>query len=126
MKININSINNILYTFYEKEMLNKYASIWQSRGETEISITAKSFGITIAAKMILQGNIADKFPMLLAITDEQGNIDIDNVKNIILESIKEFKEKGKKIIIPTLQWELDEEDINKIYEIATQYKIDKE
>lgn len=124
MKININSINNILYSFYEKEMLNKYANIWKNRGETEINITAKSFGYTIIAKMILQGNILEKFPMLVSIIDNEQNIDIDNIKNIVLESVKEYKEKGKKVIIPTLQWELDEEDINKIYEIAQQYKVD--
>ena len=124
MRINVNAIPKILYTFYEKEMLSKYANTWQNQGETEISITAKSFGYSIIAKMILQCNIIERFPMIKSITDSNNSIDLDNLKNIVLESIKEYKDKGKKIIIPTLQWELDEEDINKLYEIAKDYKID--
>ena len=124
MRINVNAIPKILYTFYEKEMLSKYANTWQNQGETEISITAKSFGYSIIAKMVLQCNVLERFPMIKSITDSNNSIDLDNLKNIVLESIKEYKEKGKKIIIPTLQWELDEEDINKLYEIAKEYKID--
>lgn len=123
MKINVNSINNILYSFYETHMIPKYEEAWRNKGENTFNITTKVFGYTLIAKLSLQGDITQKLPILLTLIDKDNNIDLDNVKTIVNETIKEFKDKGKNIIIPNLEWELDEKDIDKIYELSKNYEI---
>ena len=52
-----------------------------------------------------------------------GNIDLDVVKDILIDTYNEFKSKDKKVVLPYIDWELDAEDITKLYELAKDYEI---
>ena len=121
MKVHINSLNNILNRFITEEALPKYVSLWRNNGETELAINSKLFMYTAGVKLMLKGNLLTKLPLLGTLVDADGNLNIEDVKSVLLETINDFKNQGKKIVIPNIGWELDEEDIHKIYEISKNY-----
>ncbi|HEF3625099.1 TPA: hypothetical protein R8I08_001678 [Campylobacter jejuni] len=123
MKIHINSLSPILQKFLEQEVFPQHATLLRSNGESEISVTAKSFMYTLSAKLFLKNNVIERMPQLKLITDKDGYIDLDEIKSVTLETIMDFKSKNKPIVIPQINWELDEEDINKIFEIAREYEV---
>ncbi len=125
MKIHINSINQILQEFAINEALPKYENIWRSNGDTNTTLYTKIFAVTIGVKLGLKGDILQKFPILSMYLDNQNLLDLDELKEIALETLKEFQEKGKKVVIPKIDWELDSDDINKLYEISQKFKIDE-
>ena len=126
MKIHINSLNQILFEFISNEALPKYENVWRSRGESNILVDSKSFMVAASAKLMLRDDLTKKFPIVNAFTDSNGYIEIDNVKDSILETYNDFKSKGKSIIIPVIDWEIDEEDINKLYEISKKFGVKEE
>ena len=126
MKIHINSLNQILFEFISNEALPKYENVWRSRGESNILVDSKSFMVAASAKLMLRDDLTKKFPIVNAFTDSNDYIEIDNVKDSILETYNDFKSKGKSIIIPVIDWEIDEEDINKLYEISKKYGVKEE
>ncbi|EAL0098174.1 hypothetical protein BHV17_08440 [Campylobacter jejuni] len=123
MKIHINSLSPILQRFLDQEVFPQHATLLRNNGESEISITAKSFMYTLSAKLFLKNNVIERMPQLKLITDKDGYIDLDEIKSVTLETIMDFKSKNKPIVIPQINWELDEEDINKIFEIAKDYEV---
>ncbi|EAI2216554.1 hypothetical protein E2J16_06890 [Campylobacter coli] len=123
MKIHINSLSPILQKFIEQEVLPKHSTMLRSNGESELSITAKNFMYILSAKLFLKNNIIEKMPQLKLITDKEGYVDLEEIKSITLETIRDFKSKNKPIVIPQINWELDDEDINKIFEIAREYEV---
>ena len=126
MKIHINSLNQILFEFISNEALPKYENVWRSRGESNILVDSKSFMVAASAKLMLRDDLTKKFPIVNAFTDSNDYIEIDNVKDSILETYNDFKSKGKSIIIPVIDWEIDEEDINKLYEISKKFGVKEE
>ena len=123
MKIHINSLNNIFLKFFEENMLAPYEEMWRKNGDSEITINMKVFGYIIGAKLLLQGDIVSKFPFLKTLTDSDGYIELDNVKKVVIETFQDFKSKNKKLIIPKLDWNLDENDINTLFNYANAYTI---
>lgn len=126
MKIHINSLNQILYEFVMNEALPKYESIWRSNGDNNAALYTKMFVVTIGAKLGLRGEVLQKFPIFSMYLDNQNLLDLDELKEVALETLKEFKDKGKKVVIPKIDWELDEYDIEKLYEISQKFKVEKE
>lgn len=126
MRIHINSLNQILYEFVMNEALPKYESIWRSNGDNNAALYTKMFVVTIGAKLGLRGEVLQKFPILSMYLDNQNLLDLDELKEVALETLKEFKDKGKKVVIPKIDWELDEYDIEKLYEISQKFKVEKE
>lgn len=57
--------------------------------------------------------------------DNKNLLELDELKEVALETLKEFQDKGKKVVIPRIDWELDEYDIEKIYEISQKFKVDE-
>lgn len=125
MKIHINSLNQILYEFVTNEALPKYESIWRSNGDNNAALYTKMFVATIGAKLGLRGEVLQKFPILSMYLDNQNFLNLDELKEVALETLKEFQDKGKKVVIPKIDWELDEHDIEKLYEIAQKFKVDE-
>lgn len=125
MKIHINSLNQILYEFVMNEALPKYESIWRSNGDNNAALYTKMFAVTIGAKLGLRGEVLQKFPILSMYLDNKNLLDLDELKEVALETLKEFQGKGKKVVIPKIDWELDEYDIEKIYEISQKFKVDE-
>ena len=123
MKIHINSLNNIFLKFFEENMLVPYEEMWRKNGDSEITINMKVFGYIIGAKLLLQGDIVSKFPFLKTLTDSDGYIELDNVKKVIMETFQDFRSKNKKLVIPKLDWNLDENDINTLFNYANAYTI---
>lgn len=104
-------------------MLPKYENIWRNNGESEASISFKIFGLLVSAKLILKGNLLEKFPFITTFIDSNGLIDIEVVKDLMIETYKDFEKQNKKLIIPQLDWTLDEEDINILFNYAKQYEV---
>lgn len=125
MKIHINSLNPILLEFVIKEALPKYENIWRSQGNSDIELYTKVFLTTIGAKLGLRGDILSKYPLLSMYVDNNNMLDLEDIRAVALETLREFKDKGKKVVIPKIHWELDEDDINKIYDIAKKYRVDE-
>ena len=123
MKIHINSLNNIFLKFFEENMLVPYEEMWRKNGDSEITINMKVFGYIIGAKLLLQGDIVSKFPFLKTLTDSDGYIELDNVKKVVMETFQDFRSKNKKLVIPKLDWNLDENDINTLFNYANAYTI---
>lgn len=123
MKVNVGSINPIIYKFIQQEALPKYENIWRANGDNEMSVIAKSFIYTTGAKLMLKQDIVNTYPVIKGLLDSENNVNIDDLKEVILETIREFKNSGKNIVIPKVDWQLDEEDIHKLYNIAQEYKI---
>lgn len=61
--------------------------------------------------------------MIKVFCDADGNIDLNVVKDTLLDTYNEFKSKDKKVVLPYIDWELDAEDITKLYELAKDYEI---
>lgn len=125
MKIHVNSLNQILYEFVMNEALPKYESIWRSNGDNNAALYTKMFAVTIGVKLGLRGEVLQKFPILSMYLDNKNLLDLDELKEVALETLKEFQDKGKKVVIPKIDWELDEYDIEKIYEISQKFKVDE-
>lgn len=125
MKIHVNSLNQILYEFVMNEALPKYENIWRSNGDNNAALYTKMFAVTIGAKLGLRGEVLQKFPLLSMYLDNQNLLDLDELKEVALETLKEFQDKGKKVVIPRIDWELDEYDIEKLYEISQKFKVDE-
>ena len=123
MKIHINSLNNIFLKFFEENMLVPYEEMWRKNGDSEITINMKVFGYIIGAKLLLQGDIVSKFPFLKTLTDSDGYIELDNIKKVVMETFQDFRSKNKKLVIPKLDWNLDENDINTLFNYANAYTI---
>ena len=104
-------------------MLAPYEEMWRKNGDSEITINMKVFGYIIGAKLLLQGDIVSKFPFLKTLTDSDGYIELENVKKVVIETFQDFKSKNKKLIIPKLDWNLDENDINTLFNYANAYTI---
>ena len=91
MKIHINSLNQILFEFISNEALPKYENVWRSRGESNILVDSKSFMVAAFTKLMLRDDLTKKFPIVNAFTDSNGYIEIDNVKDSILETYNDLR-----------------------------------
>lgn len=123
MRIHISNLNQVIYDFVVSEVFTKYATIWRNNGESNLVIDGKLFSLSIGAKMILNNDLSTKFPLVSMLLDKEGYLDLDKFKQSALDIYNEYASKGKKVIIPYIDWDLDAEDITKIYEIAKQYSI---
>lgn len=123
MRIHISNLNQVIYDFVVNEVFTKYATIWRNNGESNLVVDGKLFSLSIGAKMILNNDLSTKFPLVSMLLDKEGYLDLDKFKQSALDIYNEYVSKGKKVIIPYIDWELDAEDITKIYEIAKQYSI---
>lgn len=123
MRIQVSNLNQVIYDFVSSAVLPKYAEIWRNQGENTYVVDGKLFALTTASKLLLKEDLTTRFPMLKAFCDSNNTIDVDNVKEVLLETYEEFKSKDRKIVIPYIDWELDSEDIIKLYDISKNYEI---
>lgn len=123
MKIRANSLNGVIYDFMTSVVLPKYADVWRKQGENNYIVDSKLFGLTAISKLVLKDDFSTKFPMIKVFCDADGNIDLDVVKDVLIDTYNEFKSKDKKVVLPYIDWELDAEDITKLYELAKDYEI---
>lgn len=125
MKIHINSLNNILFDFIKDEALPKYETIWRNQGLSEVMINSKVFMYMAGAKLGLKGDLLTKFPLLAMLTDDKNMLNLEEAKETLLDILEDFKNNNKDVIIPVMEWRLDSDDVNKLYEIAKKYAINE-
>ena len=121
MKVHINSLNNILQQYISDTMIPKYVNSWKQEGLSLGKVGLRTFGIVAGSELFLKGQLNQFKAQLLMIADKDGYIDIDTIRNSLLKSIQYVKQLNMPITIPGIEWNVDEEDINGIYELSKSF-----